>query len=100
MFEALITESGIDGDRQRDLRFHGGPDRAVVLFSLDVIRDLQREGHTIAPGTAGENLTVSGLDWRAVVPGMEIAAGSARLLVTRYVTPCLKIAGSFSRGEF
>jgi MOSC domain-containing protein YiiM len=28
MSEALITEAGLDGDRQRDLRFHGGPDRA------------------------------------------------------------------------
>ena len=61
VFEAMITQAGLDGDRQRDLRFHGGPDRAVVLFSLDVIRDLQREGHAIAPGTTGENLTISGL---------------------------------------
>ena len=47
VFEALVTADGIDGDRQRDLRFHGGPERAVVLFSLDVIRALQREGHPI-----------------------------------------------------
>jgi MOSC domain-containing protein YiiM len=100
VFEAMITKAGLDGDRQRDLRFHGGPDRAVVLFSLDVIRDLQREGHGIAPGAAGENLTVSGLDWRLVVPGVEIAVGGARLVVTKHVTPCLKIARSFARGEF
>jgi MOSC domain-containing protein YiiM len=100
VFEALITAEGLDGDRQRDRRFHGGPDRAVVLFSLEVIRDLQREGHAIAPGTAGENLTVSGLDWTAVVPGAELAVGGARLVVTKYVTPCLKIADSFARGEF
>jgi hypothetical protein len=24
MFEGLITEAGLDGDRQRDPRFHGG----------------------------------------------------------------------------
>ena len=74
MFEALITEHGLDGDRQRDLRFHGGPDRAIVLFSLDVIRALQREGHTIAAGTTGENLTVSGIDWTTIVPGIELAS--------------------------
>jgi MOSC domain-containing protein YiiM len=100
VFEAMITEAGLDGDRQRDPRFHGGPERAVVLFSLEVIRDLQREGHAIAPGTTGENLTLSGLDWRRVAPGMEITAGGARLVITKYVTPCLKIARSFTGGEF
>lgn len=95
MFEALITESGVDGDRQRDLRFHGGPDRAIVLFSLDVIRALQDEGHPIAPGTTGENLTVSGLDWRSIVPGTELTIGVVRLRITTYTSPCRKIRFSF-----
>src|SRR4030095_6430371 len=55
-FETLITEHGIDGDQQRDSRYDRGPDRAVVLFSLDVIRALQREGHPIGVGTTRENL--------------------------------------------
>lgn len=95
MFEALITESGIDGDRQRDLRFHGGPDRAIVLFSLDVIRALQDEGHPIAAGTTGENLTVSGLEWRSIVPGTELQIGEVRLRTTAYTSPCEKVAFSF-----
>jgi MOSC domain-containing protein YiiM len=95
MFEALITESGIDGDRQRDLRFHGGPDRAIVLFSLEVIRALQDEGHPIAAGTTGENLTVSGLEWRSIVPGTELQIGEVRLRITAYTSPCAKIGASF-----
>lgn len=95
MFQALITDAGIDGDRQRDLRFHGGPDRAIVLFSLDAIRALQREGHPIAAGTTGENLTVSGLDWTAIVPGTELAIGEVRLRITNYTSPCAKIGCSF-----
>ena len=51
VFEALVTEHGVDGDRQHDLRHHGGPDRAVSLFSLELIQALQREGHPIAAGT-------------------------------------------------
>jgi MOSC domain-containing protein YiiM len=100
MFEALVTEQGIDGDRQRDLRFHGGPDRAIVLFSLDVIRALQAEGHTIGAGTTGENLTVSGIDWRAIVPGIELAIGEVRLQITKYTSPCEKIAFSFFENDF
>src|SRR4051794_32041341 len=100
MFEALITEAGIDGDRQRDLRFHGGPDRAIVLFSLDVIQALQREGHSIAPGTAGENLTVSGLEWTSIVPGTELLIGEVRLRIMKYTSPCEKVAFSFLENDY
>jgi MOSC domain-containing protein YiiM len=100
MFEALVTEHGLDGDRQRDLRYHGGPDRAVVLFSLDVIRALQREGHPIAAGTTGENLTVSGIDWAAVVPGARVHIGEVELEITKFTSPCEKIGGSFLGEEF
>jgi len=95
VFEGLITEQGLDGDRQQNLRIHGGPDRAISLYSLDIIRALQREGHPIAVGSAGENLTVSGLDWSRVVPGTEIEIGEVRLLITKYATPCESIADSF-----
>jgi MOSC domain-containing protein YiiM len=100
VFEALVTERGLDGDRQRDLRYHGGPDRAVVLFSLDVIRALQREGHPIAAGATGENLTVSGLDWTTVVPGAELRIGEVILVITKYTSPCEKIAGAFLADDF
>jgi MOSC domain-containing protein YiiM len=100
VFEALLTESGIEGDRQRDLRFHGGPDRAIVLYSLDVIRALQREGHPITVGGAGENLTVAGLEWTAIAPGAVVAIGDVRLLVTKYAGPCEKIAHNFLDDDF
>ena len=100
VFEGFIAETGVSGDAQTNLQVHGGPDRAVVLYSLDVIRALQEEGHPIAPGTTGENLTVSGLNWAAVVPGVELTVGSAQLHITRYATPCSKIRGSFRGGDF
>ena len=100
LFEGLVTEEGLDGDRQRDLRFHGGPDRALVLFSLDVIRALQAEGHPIAPGTTGENLTLSGIDWTLVVPGARMRIGGARVQITKYTSPCAKIGGSFVARHF
>jgi len=99
-FEALVTENGLDGDRQRDLRLHGGLDRAVVLYSLDVIRALQREGHSIATGSTGENLTVSGVDWNAVAPGVEIAIGEVRLLVTKFASPCENVGPYFLDNDF
>ena len=103
VFEALITDEGLDGDRQRDRRFHGGPDRAVILYSLDVIRALQAEGHPVAAGAAGENLTVSGIDWTQVVPGAVLrigGEGGVRLAITKYASPCEKISGNFRNGQF
>ena len=100
VFEALVTEFGVGGDAQNDLERHGGPDRAVVLFSLDVIRALQAEGHPIAPGTTGENLTVSGVDWASIRPGTTLRVGDVRLQITQAAPPCQKIAASFKGRQF
>jgi MOSC domain-containing protein YiiM len=97
--EVLITESGLTGDRQRDLCHHGGPDRAVLLYSLELIEALQKEGHPIEVGATGENLTVSGLDWNLIVPGFHIWVGAVRLLATKYADPCRNISGSFINGD-
>jgi MOSC domain-containing protein YiiM len=54
----FIGKLGLHGDRQRDLEHHGGPLRAVCLYSRDLIESLRQEGHPIIPGAIGENLTV------------------------------------------
>jgi MOSC domain-containing protein YiiM len=98
---ALVTTTGVAGDRQLDLEHHGGPERAVCLFALERIEALAAEGHPIAPGTTGENLTVAGLDWAALGPGSRLAVGDDVLLeVTRPAPPCNTIAASFIGGKF
>ena len=72
---AVIDFSGAQGDRQRNLKHHGGPDRALCLFSLERILALQQEGHAIVPGATGENLTVVGLDWNTARPSLSQCAG-------------------------
>jgi MOSC domain-containing protein YiiM len=98
---ARITEDGVEGDRQRDREHHGGPDRAVCLFSMERIRDLQAEGHKIAPGAVGENLTLEGVDWDAVQPNSRILLGDeVALEITRYTSPCMKVGPVFADGKF
>lgn len=96
----LITSHGLTGDHQDNQRYHGGRDRAILVFSLDVIRALQNEGHPIGAGTTGENFTVSGLDWGLIGPGHELMVGEVRLLVTSYASPCETIRGSFLERDF
>ena len=99
--EAVLTTEGLEGDRQRDLRYHGGPERALCLFALERVLELQAEGHPIFPGSVGENLTVSGLDWSGLAPGARLALGEeARVEITSYTSPCKNIAGSFAGGAF
>ena len=95
-----VTTKGLAGDRQRDLRFHGGPDRAVCLFSRERIEALRSEGHPIDHGTTGENLTLAGLDWAEVRTGARLAVGAVVLEITKPAHPCKNIAPSFADGDF
>lgn len=97
---AVIDESGLIGDVQADRVHHGGPDQALCLFSLQVIEALQAEGHPIGPGSAGENITVSGLDWSQVTPGTRMRIGQVEAEITFYATPCAKNAQWFSDGRY
>jgi MOSC domain-containing protein YiiM len=98
---AQVSRSGLVGDAQNDTMTHGGPDRAVCLYSLERIRSLQAEGHPIDVGTAGENVTVEGVDWDLVVPEAQLRLGDRVLLeIVSFTNPCKTIKASFIDGEF
>jgi len=99
--EAFLTKEGLEGDRQRDLRYHGGPERALCLFALERIIELQAEGHPIFPGSVGENVTVVGLDWSQLKIGARLALGDEVLVeISSHTTPCKIIAESFVGRDF
>ena len=97
---ALVTPRGLAGDRQANRTHHGRPWQAVCLWSADVIDGLAADGHPISYGSAGENVTIRGLDWRLVRPGLHVQVGSALLETTPYAIPCKKNAHWFSDGDF
>ena len=101
VFEAEIGLTGLAGDAQRDLRVHGGPERAVCLFSIEQIALMRIEGHRLSAGALGENITTEGIEWDEVVPGSRLQLGEEVLLeITSYTTPCWKNAQWFSDGNF
>jgi MOSC domain-containing protein YiiM len=65
-----------------------------------VIASLAADGHPIGAGSAGENVTVSGLDWSDVKPGVRLRIGSVLCQVTAYAVPCKQNARWFSDGDF
>lgn len=92
--EVFVSKNGLDGDGHC-FHMHGGPDKAVCVYAIEIIEKLQNEGHPIAIGTTGENVTVYGLDWDQVVPGVRLSLGAVEIEVTAYASPCQTIVGSF-----
>lgn len=98
---ARVGFTGLEGDGHSDKRNHGGPDRAVSLLAIEVIDQLRAEGHPIAPGSTGENLTVSGLAYTDLQRGDRLQIGNEVLLeLTTNATPCTTIADSFQDGDY
>ena len=89
--QAFVSQLDVEGDAH-NWKGHGGPNAAVCLYSLECILALQAEGHPVFPGALGENLTLSGVNWQLMQPGLHIEIGEEVLLeVTSFATPCYKI---------
>lgn len=95
-----IDWSGVTTDRQATRVHHGRPWQAVCLWGSEVIDSLAADGHPIYAGAAGENITVSGIDWAQMVVGSELRVGTALLRIMSPAVPCQQNAQWFSDGSF
>ena len=99
--EAFVGRDGLAGDAVNHPKVHGGPERAVCLFPVELIRELQEEGHPIFPGAVGENLTIAGVDWSTLEIGDELRVGEEVVLqLASRVEPCNTIKAYFADGNF
>jgi MOSC domain-containing protein YiiM len=98
--EARVTTLGLEGDRQKNTKIHGGPERALCLYALEHIVSLQEEGHPIFPGSVGENVTIAGLPWERLEPGSRLRLGEVEIELTSYTTPCKTIQHSFASNKY
>jgi MOSC domain-containing protein YiiM/GNAT superfamily N-acetyltransferase len=93
---ARVTTLGVEGDRQANVTGHGGPHRAVSLLGIEAIRRVASEGHPIAPGTTGENLTTEGFDLSTLAIGTRLAIGDEVVVeLSGPANPCRTIRHSF-----
>lgn len=91
---------GVDGDRQATRAHHGRPWQALCLWSREVIDALAAEGHPIAPGAAGENITMTGIPWEDVTAGVRLRIGEVLCQVSAFAVPCRQNARWFIDGRF
>jgi MOSC domain-containing protein YiiM len=95
---AVVTAAGIAGDRQKVRRIHGGPTRALCLWSAEVLQELRDEGHPLFGGACGENVLISGVDWSALQAGDRLGLGEVVAELTAPTAPCKQIRAYFAGG--
>lgn len=95
-----IVGDNLVGDRQADLRVHGGRDKAVYGYPSEHYawwRTQLPADADLGWGAFGENLTVEGLFEDRVHVGDRFRIGTAELMVTQPRTPCFKLGIKFAR---
>ena len=97
---ADVTWRGIDGDVQTSRVHHGRPWQALCLWSTEAIGALAASGHPIAPGCAGENLTIAGIAPESFRPGAHFRIGTVRGFLSAYTLPCSKNSRWFVDGDY
>ena len=84
-----VGPEGLSGDEHGNRAVHGGPDKAVYIYSESDYRHWESVlGRPLAPGTFGENLTVTAPDGAALRIGQRLDVGTATLEVTIPREPC------------
>lgn len=85
---------GLSGDHQYDRNHHGGPERALLMYSAGHYPRWRSEWgrKDVGPGAFGENLTVSGLNEDTACIGDIYRLGEVRIEVSSPRTPCMNLA--------
>jgi MOSC domain-containing protein YiiM len=96
-----IAKLNLDGDKQSDLKVHGGAQKAVYAYPMEhyafwreVLPDVE-----LTWGAFGENLTIEGLLESGVRIGDCLRVGSAQLVVTQPRLPCFKLGIRLGRED-
>lgn len=96
-----VRKLNLDGDRQADLRAHGGEHKAIYCYPVEHYAYWKRElpGHELSMGSFGENLTTEGMLEDEVRLGDRWRIGSAETVVTQPRLPCYKLGIRFQSDD-
>jgi MOSC domain-containing protein YiiM len=97
-----LSALNLEGDRQADLRVHGGPDKAVYAYPsehLPVWTEELGKVPAFGPGSFGENLTTAGWLEDDARIGDVWAWGDALLQIVQPRSPCFKLGIATGRSD-
>ncbi|MCV7322997.1 MOSC and FAD-binding oxidoreductase domain-containing protein [Mycolicibacterium confluentis] len=89
----MVRRHNIDGDGQGDLAGHGGEQRAVMVYQQESYQFWRRflNRDDLAPGSFGENFTITGLADDEVCVGDRFRIGDAEFEVTQPRVTCFRV---------
>lgn len=91
---------GFDGDGVGDSKNHGGPDKAICVYSLDHYPFWEKAlGITLPAAAFGENLSVSNLKEDDVCIGDIFSLGTAIVQISQPRQPCKTLAARYGRND-
>jgi MOSC domain-containing protein YiiM len=88
ILHADVTALGIEGDRHKHPRFHGGPRKALLIVTSEGIEELAAQGFPLYAGALGENITTRGIDRRWMRSGQRYRIGDILIELTTLRVPC------------
>jgi hypothetical protein len=97
--EVEVDQRGVVGDVQKTKKHHGRPWQALCLWSKEKVDLLHAEGHPITHGSAGENISVTGIPWEQIRPGVRLQVGEVLAECSLYSLPCYKNKAWFADGD-
>ncbi len=97
-----LKSLNLDGDKQADLRVHGGPDKAVYGYAAEYYTLWKNENpeYDFPFGAFGENLTIEGgLFEDNIFVGDIFSCGTAELMAVQPRMPCYKLGLRFGNDD-
>ena len=97
-----VTDVGLVGDRQADMKVHGGYDKAVYAYSHKHYQTWSKEMNQEYDefGLVGENLTIDDFNEREIYIGDELMIGDCVFQISQPRIPCYKIGIKMNSRDF
>jgi len=98
----MLRTLNLDGDRQVDLKGHGGPFKAVCVYSIEQYEYWQKElgRDDFSHGQFGENFTVDEMPDDKTHVGDVFRVGNTLVQVTQPRVPCYRLGIKMGSSEF
>ena len=86
--EAMVDVEGVKGDWQKNRKYHGGPNRAICIYSEELYQGLRDDGVNVQNGDIGENFTTREINLQHLKKGDRLKIGECIIELTDIRVPC------------